>query len=341
MERTVSLLGHPAVIVDRDESHYLRTLPSHFEADTLAVFSAFCAPHFNALDVGANIGLTAIALGRLCAQGHVFAIEASPDTFPYLYQNVARSGLKNVRCENLAAAATAGEVELSHPEVFSAGAFVSDKYQFAKQALLQHRVRALPMDDYLDGRGVERIDFIKIDVEGFELEVLRGLRRTIERCKPVVFCEVNHWCLNVLHRICLPDFVEEVRSILPHVFAINTDAEVLDLSNPHALHKFYHDHTTQQAFPNLLCGFDHDALQARLAWLPRFYRLERSDVEMEAERVQMRAQFEQEAAALRCEAETLRAERDAIVNSRSWRFAAPLRKLRAWSRGAAPNGQVH
>ncbi len=341
MERTVSLLGQPTVIVDRDESHYLKALPSHFEADTLAVFSAVCAPHFNALDVGANIGLTAIALGRLCTQGRVFAIEASPDTYPFLYQNIARSGLKNVRCENLAAAATPGEVELSHPAVFSAGAFVSDKYQVAKESLTQYRVRACPMDDYLDGRGVERIDFIKIDVEGFELNVLRGARRTIERCKPIVFCEVNHWCLNVLHRICLPDFIEEVRSILPHVFAVNTDAEVLDLSNPHALHRFYHNHTTQQAFPNLLCGFDPDVLQAKLAWLPRFYRLERNGAAMEAERAQMWAQFEQEKTALRCEAETLRAERDAVVNSRSWRFAAPLRKLRAWSRGAAANGKPH
>ena len=84
MERTIQLLGKAIPIVDCDESHYLTNISETFETDTLSTFAAICQPRFNVLDIGANIGLTAIALARFCPKGNVFAVEASPDTFEYL-----------------------------------------------------------------------------------------------------------------------------------------------------------------------------------------------------------------------------------------------------------------
>ena len=307
MEKTINILGRPFSITDRDESAYLTGVSKDFEADTLATFTAVCAPRFNVLDIGANIGLTAIALGSVCSKGKVFAIEASPETFKYLQQNIAGCRLGNIVCENMAASSAPGELMLSHPRHFSAGGFISQKYRVVGHDHLRYSVHACPVDDYLDKIGVKRIDFIKIDVEGFELEVLRGARRTIERSKPIIYCEVNHWCLNVLQRVCLPDFIEEIFTFCPHVFAINSDLHYLDLSEHAALHKFYHDHTTKFHFLNLLCGFDKEALIAKLASLA----------------------FSDESAA-KCHAR--RSASDAFVNSGSWRHAAPLRPLRVLKR---------
>jgi FkbM family methyltransferase len=317
VERTLNILGRPVSVVDHDGSRYLSAIPTDYERDTLSVFAAFCAPHFNALDVGANIGLTAIALGNLCSSGKVFAIEASPDTFKYLRENIARAGLANVSCANLAASATAGELPFTFAPAFSAGGFISQKYDVSgdpRDTYLSCTVRACPIDEYLKRTGVDRIDFIKVDVEGFELEVLRGAKQTIERCKPVIYCEVNHWCLNVFRRLSLPDFIEEVFSFCPHVFAIGADLEYLDLSDRSSLQRFYHDHTTRFAFMNLICGFDKNALLARLNYLSDCYQsaLARN--------------------ALVSERDALFSERNALLNSRSWRYSAPLRRLWALKR---------
>jgi precorrin-6B methylase 2 len=112
VERTIQLLGKNISLVDCDDSHYLTNIPETFEIDTLSAFASICEPHFIVLDIGANIGLTAIALARFCSKGKVFAVEASPDTFQYLKENIARAGLKNVSCENMAASAVSGHLML-------------------------------------------------------------------------------------------------------------------------------------------------------------------------------------------------------------------------------------
>jgi hypothetical protein len=168
-------------------------------------------------------------------------------------------------------------------------------------------VRACSVDEYVKRISLHRVDFLKIDVEGFELEVLRGAKRTIERCKPLIYCEVNHWCLNVFQRICLPDFIEEVQAFCPHVFAIDTDLQYLDLSDPSSLTRFYRAHATKFQFLNLLCGFDKQALLVKL-----------ESLESSCQRV--------------AEYNARRSMPEAYANSRGWRHAAPLRPLRALKR---------
>jgi FkbM family methyltransferase len=264
MERTIKIFDRPVTIADRDESRYLSTMAESFEPDVLSIFATFCGRRSNALDVGANIGMTAIALGRLCSKGKVLAVEASPDTFLYLKANVAQAGLSNVTCVNMAASSVAGRLEISVHPSFSAGAFITNKYPADFQGMLHHTVPARTIDEVVDTAGMSRVNFMKIDVEGFELEVIRGAQQTIKRCKPVIFCEVNHWCLNVLQRIALPDFIDEMRANFPHLFAVHADGSYIDLSNKGSLHHFYHQHVVTMAYMNLLCGFDKHLLVKRL-----------------------------------------------------------------------------
>jgi hypothetical protein len=54
-------------------------------------------------------------------------------------------------------------------------------------------IQAIPADELLDHE--PRVDLIKIDIEGYELPALRGLERTLGRCRPMVLCEFNPLCL--------------------------------------------------------------------------------------------------------------------------------------------------
>lgn len=51
------------------------------------------------------------------------------------------------------------------------------------------------VDGIVDALGLDRVDFIKVDVEGFEPQVLKGALQTIERFNPIIYLEFNSWCL--------------------------------------------------------------------------------------------------------------------------------------------------
>jgi hypothetical protein len=92
----------------------------------------------------------------------------------------------------------------------------------------------------------------------------------------------------------------------------------LDLSDRGSLQRFYRDHTTRFAFMNLVCGFDKNALLTKLSGLAAFYQfaIDRNVLLHE----------------LLVERDAFRDQRDALLNSRSWRYAAPLRRLWALQR---------
>lgn len=121
------------------------------------------------VDVGANIGVYSVFASRLVGpSGRVLAIEANPGTHRYLADNMARNGLSNVATLNCAVGDADGHLQIS-TDRRNAGAThvaISDE----KGATI--RVRRL--DDILREQGVECVNYLKIDVEGYELPVLRG-----------------------------------------------------------------------------------------------------------------------------------------------------------------------
>lgn len=151
--------------------------------------------------------------------------------------------------------------------------------------------------------------FIKIDIEGFELEALYGARNTLEKFKPIVYCEANHWCLNIFHRIPLPSFIEQLYGFFPHIFAVNSDGRFLDLSNQTDLYWFFHDHTVHFRYINLLCGFDKAVLLQKLLPLEGHINL-----------ISERDRLNAECAKLRAECDKAHQDRIAIVNSRSYKL---------------------
>lgn len=126
-----------------------------------------------AVDAGAHIGTWTIELSaRFLA---VDAFEPEPENFACLKVNCA--GLSNVAVRNHALGRTRKRGRLINLGANSGTPFVVEG----------GNVEVLPLDEY----GYEDLDFIKIDVEGMEGEVLLGAEKTLVRCKPLVFFEDN------------------------------------------------------------------------------------------------------------------------------------------------------
>ena len=138
----------------------------------------------NALDIGANKGVWAEVLRGKCA--HVHAFEPNPKMFSLLKAGAGRK----VTCHQIALSDSSGVAEFRVPRGRSGnysnqgGSLSADK---VSENYGQVSVEALRLDDM----DVGHVGFMKIDVEGFEMQVLKGASKTIARDKPVMIVEIE------------------------------------------------------------------------------------------------------------------------------------------------------
>lgn len=140
------------------------------------------------VEVGANIGTHTVPLSRLTGPGgKVIAIEAQRRVFNVLCANVALNELENTVCYHMGAGRNRRASWIPAPdfgnEVNIGGLGISDN--IGQQRSAAENVSIKPLDDL----ELERVDFLKIDVEGMELEVLLGAEKLIRASRPIMYVE--------------------------------------------------------------------------------------------------------------------------------------------------------
>lgn len=237
------------------DKKYLSGAPEDFDAITLAIFQNFCKTNSYVLDLGANIGFTAIALADICTDGKIAAIEPLEPTFNFLKQNISRTNKKNISLHQFAVGNKNAEITMQATQDFLAGAFISDQYQADDKHFTYH-VKVNLLDEVFEDFNFNKLDFIKMDLEGYEVHALEGGLKTLKKFKPTVLLEMNHWCLNVFHRISLPEFQERLRNIFPYIYAIEYP-NFLDFTCRNNFYHIAHEHlTTTSKYFNLIAGFN-------------------------------------------------------------------------------------
>jgi len=156
-----------------------------FEKKELAQCQKYISESSTVLDIGANIGTHSIYFSSLAKNGYVLAFEPSIKTFCLLAKNVA--DVPNIIPINLAAT---DEGKIADFSEASDNAYSSLKDTQRKEVFRIRKAPCMKIDDVVTGLALEHIDFIKIDVEGLEFNVLRGLQKVILRDQPVIFCEI-------------------------------------------------------------------------------------------------------------------------------------------------------
>lgn len=144
----------------------------------------FVSPGDWAIDVGANVGHYAARLSALVGPaGRVLAIEPVPNTFELLTQNARHFPFANVTLLNIAASDRAAVLGMEVPDVHC-GAYLAHVTEKATGL----NILAMPLDSLaLPGR----VRLVKIDAEGHELSVLRGMTGLLERDRPALIVEVS------------------------------------------------------------------------------------------------------------------------------------------------------
>jgi len=146
------------------------------------------------IDVGANIGVYTKYLSELVGiHGRVYSVEPIPLTFEILCSNVRKLGLKNVELINYAISDTNGSVTMEIPLYESGGeSFYRARIMKRNTNSSLRRVSVESKTiDYLFSELAYNISFIKCDVEGHELNCIKGAMKVIEKSKPAWLIEIS------------------------------------------------------------------------------------------------------------------------------------------------------
>ncbi len=139
------------------------------------------------VDIGAHIGCAAVPAARAVGPaGHVYACEAIPSISMALRHTVAASGLDNITVLNYGLGSAPGEATFL---ARGAGSGHSDLGGSVGEPVT---VPMTTLDALVAEVGLQRLDFLKVDVEGWEPEVLRGAAQTIRRHRPVIEIAAYH-----------------------------------------------------------------------------------------------------------------------------------------------------
>jgi FkbM family methyltransferase len=148
-----------------------------------------------AIDCGANIGVHTIEWAKaMTGWGSVLAIEAQERIYYALAGNIAINNCFNAIAMHGAVSNESGVMQIPNPNYFVPSSFGSLELrqrsgtEFIGQPIDYQNtvnVRRLMLDEF----GLPRVDLVKMDVEGMELEALDGAARTVERCRPIMLIE--------------------------------------------------------------------------------------------------------------------------------------------------------
>ena len=181
-------------VVGRSEDHgvigEIQRSGGTYVPAVMQALRALLEPGAVAFDVGANIGVFALVMGRLAPHGQVFAFEPAPENYEYLLENLRRNGAGNVVAERTAVYDKDGTVPFVFSPAGPSASFVPAGAGGAEPPGSQP-VGAIRLDTYVRDHGLQRVDLIMIDAEGAEMAVLRGAATTLAVHRPALLVEVN------------------------------------------------------------------------------------------------------------------------------------------------------
>ena len=140
------------------------------------------------LDIGANIGWYSLHFAKMNPGSTIFSFEPILFTYKKLLKNIELNSLNNIIPVNLGLSNKKGEVEFYYSKDFTGATSSKDILENEKSIKINSKITKL--DSFVKERKISKIDFIKCDVEGAELLVIKGGLKSIEINLPILFLEI-------------------------------------------------------------------------------------------------------------------------------------------------------
>jgi FkbM family methyltransferase len=160
-----------------------------YERGTVLLWTRLLENVTTVFDVGANIGLyTLLAAAHLRGRGTVHAFEPNPDVFSALARNIDRNSFRHAHIAQLGLSDSDGKTSFFLPKdrAWTNGSLI-EGFTDQDASLVIDTMR---FDTYCASVPIGKVDLIKVDVEGAELRVLKGMGELLQIWKPHIVCEV-------------------------------------------------------------------------------------------------------------------------------------------------------
>ena len=185
---SVVVNGKPLAFSGEPGDYYFENLPA-FQGENKQLVRVLPRVPDGAvcLDIGANIGLTALTMAASLPRSRIYAFEPSPMNLPHLRNNIQANHADNVQIVPFAVGATSGTLAITQPPSGSNTSVIRSDAD-TRTAV---RVPVVSLDAWAGEAGIERVDFIKIDVEGYEPQVLIGAAGLLAKFRMPILLEFN------------------------------------------------------------------------------------------------------------------------------------------------------
>ena len=174
-------------------AHVFKAVTQQHHRGLIPLFAPFVPKDAVVLDVGAHAGQFAKLFATMAPRGRVFAFEPSAYARSILAPAMAVGGQGRVEIVPVGLSDRPGELVLHTPikRRGGLGFGVAHLGPSGGGAIVDQTVALTTLDAFAEARGLERLDFVKMDIEGWELRALMGGRRTLSRFKPTLYLEID------------------------------------------------------------------------------------------------------------------------------------------------------
>ena len=199
-----------------------------YEKAETKFFYTVCHDGMTFLDVGANIGYyTALAARIVGPNGKVIALEPDPESYQYLEQTVKANAVGNV--QTFQVAASDGPATL--PLFISKDNRGDNRLYAPAEKRPQIEVEARPIDELLSENNINTVDFIKIDVQGYEPKVIAGLKKTINQSEKLTILS-EFWPKGISEAGGdAKKFLDDLRKLGLTLFELKSDGDLIKLTD--------------------------------------------------------------------------------------------------------------
>jgi FkbM family methyltransferase len=223
-----------------------------FERESMMAYRRLILPGQTVLDIGANIGAHTLHLARCAGQaGKVIAFEPTDFAFKKLNMNVSLNPKikKNIELLQIFLISSPNTA-FSQNMIYSSWPLTDDLKVHSKHGgklKSSNGATSATLDDVVSSHSIQDVNFIKLDVDGNEINVLQGGIRTLERYRPIILMElapyvfdqekqsfeqlcslikeIRYRFININSKIPLPHDTEKLRALIPDGAGINVLAQ--------------------------------------------------------------------------------------------------------------------
>ncbi len=175
----------------RFPAKWARYFENDYEKENIAFLTKACKPGMTVIDIGAHLGLMSVIIAKLVGpKGKVYAFEPTPGTFLILKKIIALNKFNDIISPiNKAASNFTGLVDffIDENEGSNANSLVnrSDKNRTSQKTQVD------TLDNIVTDLKLQKLDLIKIDAEGSELDVLEGAKAVVLKYKPIIVLAIH------------------------------------------------------------------------------------------------------------------------------------------------------